>query len=168
MEILRKLVPFSGTKQDRVGPSLLSRNTLVQTVKSSKGLSGQICPREVPRVIRLSQGAQPRGKVWLPERPPVGKFFRQTLRTFHCLSDFGLQKPKKKRAKVAQWACQEKQWVRTCSSLTVFNPDFGGWRTKSVYIQQLTVHAVQRNWISWLGSYLMVCPLVFVLTNLLK
>ena len=36
---------------------------LVQTVKSQKGLSGKICPREVPRVIRLSRGAQPQGKV---------------------------------------------------------------------------------------------------------
>ena len=34
---------------------------LVQTVKSPKGLSGKICPREVPRVIRLSQrGVAPR------------------------------------------------------------------------------------------------------------
>ena len=36
---------------------------MVQTVESPKGLSGKICAREVPRVIRLSQGAQPRGKV---------------------------------------------------------------------------------------------------------
>ena len=28
-------------------------HTVVQTVKSPKGLSGKICPREVPRVICL-------------------------------------------------------------------------------------------------------------------
>ena len=39
------------------------------------------------------------GVVWknLPEGPPMGKFIRQSLWTFHCLSDFGLQKPKKMR-----------------------------------------------------------------------
>ena len=36
---------------------------MVQTVKSPKGLSGKICPREVSRVIRLSRGAQPRGQI---------------------------------------------------------------------------------------------------------
>ena len=75
---------------------------LVKTVKSPKGLSGKICP------------------------PPVGKFFRQSLRTIHCLSDPGLQKPKKMQPRVALWACQEKQWARSCPSLTVVNPDFGG------------------------------------------
>ena len=34
----------------------------------------KICPREVLEEIRLSRGAQSRGKVWLPEWPPVGKF----------------------------------------------------------------------------------------------
>ena len=35
----------------------------------------------------------------------MGKFFRQSLRTFHCLSDFGLQKSKKMKPRVAPWAC---------------------------------------------------------------
>ena len=74
---------------------------IIQTVKSPKGLSGKICPREVPKVIRLSQGAQPQGKVSLPKEPLMGKFFRQSLRMFHCLSDVGLQKPKKMRPRVA-------------------------------------------------------------------
>ena len=77
-------------------------------------------------VVRLSRGAQPGGKVCLPEGPPVGKFFRKSLRTFHCLSDFGLRKPKKVWPSVAPWACLEKQWVQTSLSLTVLNPDFGG------------------------------------------
>ena len=40
-----------------------------------------------------------------------GQIVRQSLRTFHCLSDFGLHKPKKMRLKVGPWACLEKQWV---------------------------------------------------------
>ena len=55
-----------------------------------------------------------------------GLIYRQSLRTFHCLSDFGLHKPKKMWPRVDPWACLEKQWVWTCSSLTVLNPDFGG------------------------------------------
>ena len=106
--------------------------SLVQTVKSPKRLSVKICPRDVLREIRLFWGGQPQGKVWLPKGPPMGNFFRQSMMTFHCLSDFGLQKPKQMRPRVAPWACLEKQWVVNCSSLTVLNPDFGGWRTKSV------------------------------------
>ena len=34
----------------------------------------KICPREVPRVIRLSWEAQRRRTVWLPVGPPVGIF----------------------------------------------------------------------------------------------
>ena len=60
--------------------------------------------------------------------PSVGL---QSLRTFHCLPDFVLQKAKKVRLWVAPWACLEKQWVWTCLSRTVLNPDFGGWRAKS-------------------------------------
>ena len=30
------------------------------------------------------------------------------------------------------WACLEKQWVQTCTSLLMLNPYFGGLRTKSV------------------------------------
>ena len=45
-----------------------------QTVEKLQELSGKICPREVPREIRLSRGAQPQGKAWLPKGPPVGKF----------------------------------------------------------------------------------------------
>ena len=56
---------------------------LGQTVEKPQALSG-FSPREVLRKIRLSRGAQPRGKVWLPEGPPVGKFARQCLRLFHC------------------------------------------------------------------------------------
>ena len=94
--------------------------TLVQTVESPKGLSGNICPREVPRVI------------WLSEGPTVGKFSIQSLRTFHCFSDFGLQKPKNVRPKIAL----EKQWVWTCQSLTLLNPYFCGWIKKPVYSAQ--------------------------------
>ena len=31
----------------------------------------------------------------MPEGPPVGKFIRQSLKTFHCLSYFGLQNRKR-------------------------------------------------------------------------
>ena len=48
-----------------------------------------------------------------------GQIFRQSLRTFHCLSDLGLQKPKKMGPSIAPWACLEKEWVRTCSCLTL-------------------------------------------------
>ena len=42
---------------------------LGQTVEKLQELSGKICPREVPREIRHSRGAQPQGKVWLsPEK----------------------------------------------------------------------------------------------------
>ena len=40
----------------------------------AQGMSGKNYPKEVPREIRLSRGAQPRGTVRLPEGPPVGKF----------------------------------------------------------------------------------------------
>ena len=43
---------------------------LVQTVKSPKGLSGKICPRKIPRVIRLSGGVQPPREILIPEGPP--------------------------------------------------------------------------------------------------
>ena len=36
---------------------------MVKRMESLKGLCGKIWPREVPRVIKLSQGAQPQGKV---------------------------------------------------------------------------------------------------------
>ena len=52
----------------------------------------KICPREFPRVIRLSLGAAPLGKVWWPSGKsddprefPRANFSRQPLRTFHCL-----------------------------------------------------------------------------------
>ena len=51
----------------------------------SLGKFWRICPWEVPRVIRLSLGAAPFGKVWLPSGPPKGKFYQTTLWTFHCL-----------------------------------------------------------------------------------
>ena len=35
-------------------------------------------PWEVPQVIKLSLGAGPLGKVWLPSGPPKGKFFKTT------------------------------------------------------------------------------------------
>ena len=98
----------------------------------SKGVVWKNLPSVGPEGIRLSPGAQPRGKVWLPQGQPVGKFSRQSLRTFQGLSYFWLQKPKKMWPRVAPWVCLEKQLVRTCSSLTVLNPDFGGWRTESV------------------------------------
>ena len=65
--------------------------TMVQTVKSPKGLSGIICPWEVARVIRLSRGAQPRGKVWLPEGSPVGKFFRNPWWLFTVCETLGFK-----------------------------------------------------------------------------
>ena len=59
-------------------------------------LLGNIFPREVPKLIGLSWGAQPQRTVWLAKRPPMGIFFLQTnLWLFHCLSDFAVQKPKR-------------------------------------------------------------------------
>ena len=68
--------------------------TLVQTVENPKGLSWQICPRVVPRMLRhiitvlrvmwLPWWAQPQRKVWLLKGPPMSKFFQLNLRTFHC------------------------------------------------------------------------------------
>ena len=52
-------------------------------MKSSKGLSGKICPREVLRVIGLSQGAQAQGKVGLPEGTIVGKGAAEIVS--HCI-----------------------------------------------------------------------------------
>ena len=52
----------------RIGP------TMVQTVKSPKGLSGKICLREVPRVIRLFRGASPKGKSDYPRDLPKANF----------------------------------------------------------------------------------------------
>ena len=40
----------------------------------------KICPREFPRVIRLSLGAAPLGKVWWPSRIPKGQIFPDS----HC------------------------------------------------------------------------------------
>ena len=57
----------------------------------------------------FSKGRSPKGKLYYL----VYKFSRQTLRTFHCLLHFGLQKPKKMWLRVATWACLEKQWVQT-------------------------------------------------------
>ena len=55
-------------------------------------LSGKICPREVPRVIKLSFEAQPRRTVWLPEGPPVAKFFQKTPKFFQLFfQTFGLK-----------------------------------------------------------------------------
>ena len=79
-----------------------------------------------PRILNSCSDYQIHDVYW-----QIKLFFRQSLRTFPCLSDFGLQKPKKMWPRVAPWACLEKQWVWTCSSLTVLNPDFGGGRTKS-------------------------------------
>ena len=56
----------------------------------------------------------------LPSGGPKG------YQTFPRGAYFKLKKPKKMRPRVAPWACLEKQWVRTCSSLTVVIPDFGG------------------------------------------
>ena len=64
---------------------------VIQTVKSMKGLSGKICPSEVPRVFRLSRGTQPRGKFWLLEGPPMVKFFRQSLGLFTVCQTLGFK-----------------------------------------------------------------------------
>ena len=53
---------------DSLGPY----QNLVQTVKSLKGLSGKICPREVQRVIRL-----------ITRGTSHGQIFQTILRTFH-------------------------------------------------------------------------------------
>ena len=58
---------------------LLAMKPLGQTVEKPNELSGKICPREVPREIRLFRG---------------GQISRQFLRLFHCYSYFRLQKPK--------------------------------------------------------------------------
>ena len=65
------------------------------------------------------------GVVW-KNLPFVGSEGNQT---FPRGADFGLQQPKKMSPRVAPWECVEKQWVWTCSSLTVLNPDFSGRRT---------------------------------------
>ena len=44
----------------------------------------KLCPWMIQRLIRLSWGAQPQIKVWLPERPLIGKFSQRILRTLHC------------------------------------------------------------------------------------
>ena len=59
----------------------------------------------------------------------VENFFRQSLRTFHCFSDFELQKPKKMRPWVASWACLEKHWVHLIRSDTVLQPPKFGFNT---------------------------------------
>ena len=74
-----------------VGWSVVRHIDLVQTVESPKGLSGKFCPRE----------EQPWRKVWLSEGPPVGKFSKQTLRIFHCFSDFWIEILKIMRPRVS-------------------------------------------------------------------
>ena len=88
--------------------------SVVQTVKSPKGLSGKIRPRDVLRVIRLTRGTS------------HDQIFQKIPEDFSLFVRLWASKPKKMRPRVAPWACLEKQWVRTCSSLTVLNPDFGG------------------------------------------
>ena len=57
--------------------SVFEAQSLTNSEKSS-GIVWKICPREVPRVIRLSLGTAPLGKFWLPSGPPLGKFFQTT------------------------------------------------------------------------------------------
>ena len=109
------------------------REALVQTVESLLGLSQKIYPREFRRVIRLSWRAQPRGKVWWPEGTPVGKFFRQSLRTFHCFSDFWIKTVKIMRPRVAPRVDTEHIPVLLQWCLIVLNPDFTGVIRKCVY-----------------------------------
>ena len=52
---------------------------LGQTVESLKGLSRQICPKAVPRVFRLSWGAQHLIKLCLLEGHPMGKRFEKNM-----------------------------------------------------------------------------------------
>ena len=64
-------------------------------------------------------------KVWLPVGPLVGKFSWQTLRTFHCFSDFLIKIVKFLRPRVALGLTLNKP-VLPNGSLTVLKPDFTG------------------------------------------
>ena len=46
----------------------------------------------------------------------------------HCQT-LGIKNWRRRGPELPQ-SCPEKQWVWTCSSMIVLNPDFGGWRTK--------------------------------------
>ena len=99
---------------------------MVQIVKSPNGLPVKFALRRCRVYSDFPKGGSLEGKF------DVGKFFRQSLRTFHCLSHFGLQN--RRRCGLEMPMGLSGGTVGSCSSLTVLNPDFGGWRTKSAKI----------------------------------
>ena len=60
-----------------------------------------------------------------------GNFFQTIHLDFPLFIRLLASKPKKMQARVAPWACLDKHWIPTCTSLTVLNTVFGGWRKKS-------------------------------------
>ena len=78
----------------------------------------------VPRVIRLSRGAQPQSKVLLPKGPPMGKFCQKTLRSFHSISDFWIKIVKMMKPGIALGLTLNILRFYPGVSLTVLNPDF--------------------------------------------
>ena len=60
----------------------------------SARLSGNICPREIPKVSPKRQSDYLRDLMW-------EIFFKKTLKIFHCFSDFGIKIPKIVRPRVA-------------------------------------------------------------------
>ena len=100
---------------------------------------------EVTRKIRLSWGAQPWRKVWLPKGPPVGKFSRQTPRTFHCFSDFWIKTVKIMRPRVSLGLLLNIFQSYLGGSLMVLNSGFTGVILKSV--QSLTKNIIPQNFL---------------------
>ena len=78
-------------------------------------------PREVRREIRLSRGAQPRGKVGLPEGPTVGNFPDNSYGFSTVSQTLGF----KNRRKCVLQELSEHIPGFPQGSLTVLNPDFG-------------------------------------------
>ena len=92
-----------------------------QTVEKLQELSGKICHKEVAREIRLSRGVQPRGKVLLPEGPPVGKFPDNSLGFSTVSQTSGF----KNQGEYVTQELSEHILGFTQGSLAVLNPDFG-------------------------------------------
>ena len=92
-----------------------------KTVEKPQELPGKVCPKEIPREIRLSRGAQPQGKVWLPEGPPVGKFPDNSLGFSTVSQTWGF----KNRRECVPQELSEHILGFPQGSLTVLNPYFG-------------------------------------------
>ena len=61
----------------------------------------------------------------------MGKFFRQSLRTFHCFSNFRIQTVKIMRPRLAPRVNTEHIPVLAAQTLKSVNPDFTGLIQKS-------------------------------------